>query len=311
MNFVTNRLYKDSRTILVELAGPTFNITLIKVVAFLAHSSNIDSHDSPRKSILGAQDFAKVFLARMRKFRRMEIGTKTFGNNFGLEATISGNRLSTSVHYKPTDSHSYLLHSSSHPAHVKNSQFLRLRRLCSDDTDFSEKAEEMCQFSKTRSDPVIHNSKHRAQSVHPLDNRHHFRHTTSYREESHSHSHFTHITFQLVKNIILKNFKLPQHDPTTAEIFAQPLLISYKRDKNLSNFLVKSTLKSNHQPGTFKCARVRCRTCPFISNANKISGPKRTVAITDHFSCISTNLIYCITCTLCKKYTSAKRAADW
>ena len=74
-----------------------------------------------------------------------------------------------------------------------------------------------------------------------------------------------------------------------------------KRDNNLSNFLVQSTLKSDHQPGTLKCARVRCRTCPFISNANKISGPKRTVAITDHFSCISTNLIYCITCTLCKK----------
>ena len=104
-----------------------------------------------------------------------------------------------------------------------------------------------------------------------------------------------------VKNIILKNFKLLQHDPTTAETFAQPLLSSYKRDKNLSNFLVKSTLKSDDQPGTFKCTRVRYRTCPFISNANKISGPKRPVAITDHFSCISTNLIYCITSTLYKK----------
>ena len=49
------------------------------------------------------------------------------------------------------------------------------------------------------------------------------------------------------------------------------------------------------------CARVRCRTYPFISNANKISGPKRTVTITKHFSCISTNLIYCLTCTLSKK----------
>ena len=90
-----------------------------------------------------------------------------------IHVSISGNRLSTSVHYKPTDSHSYLLHSSSHPAHVKSfipdSQFLRLRRLCSDDTDFSEKAEEMCQFFKTRGYPypVIHNSKHRAQSVNP------------------------------------------------------------------------------------------------------------------------------------------------
>ena len=47
--------------------------------------------------------------------------------------------LCTSVHYKPTDSHSYLLYSSSDPSHIKNSipysQFLRLRRLCSDDSD--------------------------------------------------------------------------------------------------------------------------------------------------------------------------------
>ena len=46
-----------------------------------------------------------------------------------IKVSISGNGLYTSVHYKPTDSHSYLLHSSSHPSHVKNSipysQFLR------------------------------------------------------------------------------------------------------------------------------------------------------------------------------------------
>ena len=57
-----------------------------------------------------------------------------------IKLSINDNGLSTSVHYKPTDSHNYLLHSSSHPQHVKNaipfSQFLRLRRLCSDDTDF-------------------------------------------------------------------------------------------------------------------------------------------------------------------------------
>ena len=51
-----------------------------------------------------------------------------------IKLSINGNSLSTSVHYKPTDSHNYLLHSSSHPQHVKNaiplSQFLRLKRLC-------------------------------------------------------------------------------------------------------------------------------------------------------------------------------------
>ena len=63
------------------------------------------------------------------------------------------------VYYKPTDSHSYLLYSSSHPSHVKNSipfsQFLRLHRSCSDDSDFSEKSEAMCQFFDKRGYPVL------------------------------------------------------------------------------------------------------------------------------------------------------------
>ena len=75
----------------------------------------------------------------------------------------------------------------------------------------------------------------------------------------------------------------------------------FKRDKNVGNFLVKSTFKTIEKPGTFKCARSRCKTCPFVQNADKISGPKRSVKITDRFTCISANVIYCITCTLCKK----------
>ena len=140
-----------------------------------------------------------------------------------IKVSINGNGLSTSVHYKPTDSHSYLLHSSSHPSHVKNSipisQFLRRRRLCSDVSD----------------------------------------------------------------------------------IFPTNHLVSFKRAKNIGNFLVRSVLKSDDQPGTFKCARKRCNTCPFIHDADKITGPKRSIKITDRFTCTSANVIYCITCTLCKK----------
>ena len=37
-----------------------------------------------------------------------------------IKISIEGNGLCTSVYYKPTDSHSYLVYSSSHPSHVKN-----------------------------------------------------------------------------------------------------------------------------------------------------------------------------------------------
>ena len=53
-----------------------------------------------------------------------------------IKVSIEGNGLCTSVPDKPTDSHSYL--------------FLRLRRLCSEDSGFSLRSEEMCDFFDKR-----------------------------------------------------------------------------------------------------------------------------------------------------------------
>ena len=114
-----------------------------------------------------------------------------------------------------------------------------------------------------------------------------------------------------IKSVILKNFL--RSDPETEHIFSLPPLISFKRDENVGNFLVGSSFKFNNQPGTFTCKPTRCKTCPFIYNTVKISGPNRSVKVTDHFTCISTNVIYCITCTLCKKIykgETGRRLAD-
>ena len=99
----------------------------------------------------------------------------------------------------------------------------------------------------------------------------------------------------------LINFKLLQNDPETGTNLSQPLLISFKRDKNIGKVLVRSSFQTNDQPGTFKRARSRCKTCPFIHNMGKMSGPKRSIKISDPFTCTFANVIYCITCTHCKK----------
>ena len=110
-----------------------------------------------------------------------------------------------------------------------------------------------------------------------------------------------HLHNHAVKSIILKNFKLLQNDSETGTIFSQPPLISFKRDKNIGNFLVRSSFQTNDQSGTFKCTRSRCQTCLFIHNVEKVSVPKRSIKNTDHFGCTSANVIYCITCTNCRK----------
>ena len=120
-----------------------------------------------------------------------------------INVSIHNNDLSTCLYYKPTDSHSYLLHSPSHPNHVKNSipfsQFLRLRRLCSDELDFSNKSEEMLQFFK----PKTAQERTQTTNQQPAPQ-------TSQKDEN-QRIPFT-LTFHLlnlpVKNIILKNFKL-------------------------------------------------------------------------------------------------------
>jgi len=160
----------------------------------------------------------------------------------------------------------------------------------------------MCQFFKKCGYPasIIQAGHHHAQLIDQQSSL-----QTSQKEHS-DHIPFT-ITFHphnhSVKTIIqnFKNFKLLQNDPATGTIFSQPPLISFKCDKNIGKFLVRSSFQTNDQPGTFKCTHTRCKTCPFIHNANKISGPKWSIKITDHFTCTSANVIYCITCTYCKK----------
>ena len=213
------------------------------------------------------------------------------------------------MHYKPTDSHSYLLYSSSHPSHVKNSipysQLLRLRRLCSEDSDFSLKSEEMCHFFDKRGYPasVVQAGHHRAQQI----DRQSALQTSQ--KENNNRIPFT-LTFHphnhAVKFIILKNFKLLQNDPDCGSIFPQPPLISFKHDKNIGKLLDRSAFQTVDQPGIFKCAHARCKTCPFICNVEKLSRLKRTSKITDYFTCTSANVIYCITCTLCKKLNIIK-----
>ena len=92
-------------------------------------------------------------------------------------------------------------------------------------------------------------------------------------------------------------FRTPNFSP----IFPNLPLVSFKRDRNLRNSLVRSSLPSNLEPGTFNCSRKVCNTCPFINSKTHIRGPNGSYQVNDHFDCTTSNIIYCITCTLCNK----------
>ncbi|XP_015197558.2 uncharacterized protein [Lepisosteus oculatus] len=221
-----------------------------------------------------------------------------------IHLSINYPRLSTSVYYKPTDSHSYLLYSSFHPNHTKNSlpfsQFLRLRRLCSDDIDFENQALEMYSFFINRGYPssvidrALARAKNTPRTINPIRN-------------SRLNNRIPlvlpyHPNTLPIPRTINQNFSILQDDPSIGALFSDHPIISYRRPPNLRNLLVHSSLDRPQQPstpGTFPCKRARCITCKYTATTTLIQGPSGQFQITQTASCTSSNLIYCISCSKC------------
>ena len=188
-------------------------------------------------------------------------------------------RLLTSIYYKETDTHSYLNYTSSHPARCKNSipysQFLRLRRICSEENDFGIKSKEMASFFRTRGYPsnMVQRAQERvsaipreaiisersgvldAQPIIPL--------VLTY-----------HPTNALVKNIMTRNFHLLRDDPDTGDIY-RPLrvLCAYRRDTNLRILVPRGRAPFVEDRGTFSCGQSRCNTCAHTNASPTINTP--------------------------------------
>ena len=115
-------------------------------------------------------------------------------------------------------------------------------------------ARKCASFSKKRGypDSAVTTGKHRAQEIDrettlqtlPKEEINRYPFTLSYYPKN-----------LAVKKIILKNFKILRNDPETKHIFPLAPLISFKHDKIMGIFLLRSAFKSDNEPGTFKYTR--------------------------------------------------------
>ena len=180
--------------------------------------------------------------------------------------SIIGNRLTTSVFYKPTDSHSYLLYSSSHPNHTKQSipfsQFLRLRRLCSEDEDFQSKSLEMreffvqCGYPTSLLDTAFSKASQIPRSE-TLGNS-----VTNVTDHNRTPLVLTFHPFNFkVRDVIRKNFHILKNDPETSSILSNNPLVSFRHRKNIRETLVHSSLPQELSSpcGTFPCGVGQCK----------------------------------------------------
>ena len=81
-----------------------------------------------------------------------------------------------------------------------------------------------------------------------------------------------------------------------------PITLSlFSSQKNIRETLVHSSLPQELSSpcGTFPCEVGQCKTCNFIDSSTIISAPKFVYHIKHYFTCTSSHLSYCISCSRC------------
>ena len=225
------------------------------------------------------------------------------------------------LYTKPTDTHLYLHYQSCHPKHQKTggpfSQLLRLRRICTRDTDFETHAKNMIENYKTRGYPsnILTEA---LQKVRALDRSSLLNPERTDTEATPTESPLVCVLNYNprnppVKSIIEDNWNILESTPTLACISNKKVVIGNRRLPNLRDRLVSSRLRypppgrtHEHDPNTINprkvCRTKTCRYCPKLDHSGVATSTRtgRKYIVPQKFTCQFNNLIYLITCKQCK-----------
>ena len=224
-----------------------------------------------------------------------------------LDVTVRLNKdqYSTSIYRKPTDSHSYLRFNSCHPTHCRKSipysQAIRLRRICSDHTDFLNQTTVLrsdlinCGYPSNIINKAIRlaTEKDRATLL-----TYRIKDTVDTMNLITTYNPSSPITMKEIK----KNWGLLKHHKETIHIYRKRPSITYRRPKNLRDFLVHPDIMRPPRIIGSKPCQSPCVTCPFMDTTDifQSSSTRITYHIKQDINCQSYNLVYLIQCSKCK-----------
>ena len=174
----------------------------------------------------------------MKSKIKFEIHLSTNEVHF-LDVTVSLNhgKLRTTLFNKPTDSHFCLNTSSCHPSHVvKNitkGQFIRLRRICSQKSDYLLNSEILC---KKFIELDFHEKelKKTVKQAAKMDRNELLRDRIRENKDPHTILVSTwHPKLSAIPSILKNNFHLISSDPKLSKFFKQKPTVTYRKNKSL------------------------------------------------------------------------------
>ena len=237
-----------------------------------------------------------------------------------LDTTVKFNNdreLITTLYNKPTDTHLYLEYTSAHPHTVMEKgpygQYLRLRRICTQNADFESNAHKLTGYYLKRGYPFKSLKKHYSRAKSYTQNEL-LETTTKKTVDTPVLVCQFNPTNPDIKGLVMKNWNIIQNSEDTEKIFKNRPLIGFRKLPNLRNILTSSTIsyppqvitQKGNRPNT-TCTRLgKCTYCPRIKKVESIvsSYTKKTYKCRNlpskvYLTCELSNLIYLITCKKC------------
>ncbi|KAJ8037537.1 hypothetical protein HOLleu_18374 [Holothuria leucospilota] len=229
-------------------------------------------------------------------------------NFLDVQVFNNGGKIETDLYVKPTDKHQYLFYTSCHPRRCKQSipyaQALRLRRICSTNSAFDKRANELTTYLIARGyrERFVRNQIRKAKSVTREEA------LTSRPQRSNTRVPMVVTYHPGLPNIgaILKELQPLLHcsDKCRKAVKDIPMM-AFRRPKNLANYLVHAKLKpanaENTPLGTVKCGDRRCLVCEFLKTGDSFTskGTNKSYTINFELNCNSSNVVYLLTCKVC------------
>ena len=240
----------------------------------------------------------------------------------------SHDHLVTDLYRKPTDTTNYLMQKSAHPPGCKKgafSQFLRLRRNCTNVTDYDTHAERLTQayISRGYDKDDLEQARDKVRQLLRADL------LQTKQKESTDNALVCTLPFNLrnvdARKIITDNWFLLSESPHLENLFETPPVFGYSRPKNLKDTLCQAVVKYPPDSQNTRvaiesifdsdpCNRRNCKWCCKIDSRKRIKSTttqeRHKKLLHEHTDCETCNIIYLITCKNClKQYVGETKRA--
>jgi len=221
---------------------------------------------------------------------------------------IEDRKVITSLYTKPSDKHMYLNYKSSHPRKTKEaipySQAIRLKRICSKDTDYQVHKKKLKHYLRRRgySGKIIDRQFDRADK---LDR------DTLLKPSEDKKKNMKRVPLVLtyskklprIHDIVKKHLPLLHESNRMKEVFNEMPIVAYRRDKNIADILVheKTNRTMTREVNPVERCTKKCVVCDMLTRGLHNRGGVSGVTISKRQTCEACNVIYGINCIQCGK----------